>query len=169
MKTQYLMPILLVLSAAGIFSSMAQAAEKNKPGKHWLHEAENDTERFTRLETYLRGFDQPMWEVGHRYEIVYEAIVDKNYELASYHWGKIKTTIKNGYLKRPARKSSADSMFLNSDVWSSLDVALRGSDHKKITAAFSVSRKTCMACHVVEKVPFMNDQKLFRQTSTFSE
>ncbi|MEE9422782.1 MAG: hypothetical protein V3V50_06455 [Gammaproteobacteria bacterium] len=167
MKTRYMVSALLVLSTVGSAAPNTQAAEKNKPGKHWLHEADNDTERFTRLETYLRGFDQPMWEVGHRYEIVHEAIIDKNYELAAYHWKKIKTTIKNGYLKRPARKSSADSMFLNSGVWGSLDEALQGSEHKKIKTAFGVARKTCMACHVVEKVPFMNEQKLFRQTSTF--
>jgi hypothetical protein len=106
---------------------------------------------------------------GHRYEIVYDAIVDKNYELASYHWRKIKTTIKNGYLKRPARRPSADLMFLQSNVWTAFETALQSNDKKKIKDAFSVARKTCIACHVVEKVPFMNNQKMFHRTETFPE
>ncbi len=63
--------------------------------------------------------------------MVYDAIVNNNYELASYHWRKIKTTI-NGYLKRSARKFSADSMFLQSNVWASLEAALQSNDPKKI-------------------------------------
>lgn len=169
MKSRSILLVLPVLVMTVIGASDTHSAELDKPSKHWLQDAENDKERFARLETYLRGFDQPMWEVGYRYERVYEAILDKNYVLASYHWKKIKTTIVNGYMKRPARKSSADSMFLKSDVWSSLDSALQAGDHKKITAAFAVARKTCMGCHVVEKVPFMNDQKIFRRTGVFPE
>ena len=162
------MAVPLIFSLASCAVS-AQSDKEVKPGKHWLLGVETDAERFGRLETYLRGFDQPMWEVGHRYEIVYEAILDRNYELASYHWKKIKTTIRNGYMKRPARQTSADSMFLDSGVWASLDKALLGSDDKEIKDSFAVARKTCMACHVVEKVPFMNDQKIFRRTEAFSE
>ena len=33
----------------------------------WLLSAENETERFERLQKQMRGFDQPMWEVGERY------------------------------------------------------------------------------------------------------
>lgn len=169
MKPRSLLLVIPVLVMSGIGVSVAHSDKSEKPGKHWLQNADNDKERFDRLETYLRGFDQPMWEVGHRYEMVYEAILDKNYALASYHWKKIKTTIVNGYMKRPARKPSADSMFLQSGVWGSLDSALQAGDHKKITTAFAVARKTCMACHVVEKVPFMNEQRIFRRTGVFSE
>lgn len=160
--------VLLIFSLASCAVS-AQSDEEVKSGKHWLLGVETDAERFSRLETYLRGFDQPMWEVGYRYEIVYEAILDRNYELASYHWKKIKTTIRNGYMKRPARQASADSMFLDSGVWASLSKALQDGDDKKIKDSFAVARKTCMACHVVENVPFMNDQKIFRRTQAFPE
>ena len=161
--------IIAILALAVSCTSTEDQKQVKKTSNHWLTEAESDGERFKRLETYLRGFDQPMWEVGHRYEKVYEAIDNKNYELASYHWKKIKKTIINGYLKRPARQKSADSMFLNNGVWQSLDSALSSKSDKKIKAAFHIARQSCMACHLAEKVPYMNNQKIFHDTEAFSK
>ncbi len=92
--------------------SWAQAPEGKIDSKRWVTEAANDAERFQRIETYLRGFDQPMWEVGERYEKLYAALLRGNSELASYHWAKIKLTIENGTMKRPARRASADAFLL---------------------------------------------------------
>ena len=39
---------------------------------------------------------KPMLEVGQRYASLHQALKDNNFELASYHWKKIKQTIKNG-------------------------------------------------------------------------
>lgn len=36
----------------------------------WLSDAPDEQARLERLERYLRGFDQPMWEVGERYDHV---------------------------------------------------------------------------------------------------
>ncbi len=99
--------------------SWAQALEEQAATKKWITEAESDPERFQRIEKYLRGFDQPMWEVGERYENLYAALVRGNSELASYHWAKIKLTIENGTMKRPARMASADAFFLTG-TWDSV-------------------------------------------------
>jgi len=169
MKASREILILLITLVMGFSSSIASAEEPKKSTDKWLLDAENDTDRFKRLETYLRGFDQPMWEVGHRFEAVYDAIIDKNYELATYHWGKIKLTIENGYMKRPARKTNAELIFFQSGIWKSLDTALKEGDNKKIKSAFFDARQRCMGCHIAEKVPFMNEQKIFRHTATFPE
>ena len=60
--------ILMSLLCTAVF---ADEPPINKP-KGWLLEAESDSERFELLQRYLRGFDQPMWEVGERYRLVYE-------------------------------------------------------------------------------------------------
>ena len=80
-----------------------QLPPQQKPASNnWLLDADNDTDRFKKLQIYLRGFDQPMQEVGQRYLAFYEAIKERNWGLADYHWDKIKVAINGGLMKRPA-------------------------------------------------------------------
>lgn len=123
-------------------------------------DAKDDAERFALLQRYLRGFDQPMWEVGERYGRVHEALSRGNHELALYHWNKIKTTIENGYLKRPKRQENADALFLNA-AWSDARDAFASKDPVAAWTGFEQARAACQACHVAEEVPFMNGQPLF--------
>ncbi len=128
MKRHYLgvAAAMIVLVAFG-HGSWAQAPEEQAASKKWITEAASDPERFQRIEKYLRGFDQPMWEVGERYEKLYAALLGENFELASYHWAKIKLTIENGIMKRPARRASADAFFLTG-TWDSVNEALESGD-----------------------------------------
>ncbi|MFA0812279.1 hypothetical protein [Microbulbifer epialgicus] len=131
--------------------------------RDWLLNAKNEKERLILLQNYLGGFGASMWEVGARYKHIYTALQDENFELAIYHWKKIKIAIENGYLKRPARKENADAIFLNSvygDVLKSFEVK----DIKKAWQGFSTGRSACMACHTAERIPWMNDQPMFRDT-----
>ena len=102
-------------ATAGLVATalLALGGDGRLPGD-WITGAPGDAARFERIERYLRGFDQAMWEVGDRYEKLHEALERGNYELALYHWDKIKLTIENGTLKRPARKANADAMLLSS-------------------------------------------------------
>lgn len=136
----------------------ADEQPSSPPG--WLTGADNDQSRFERLEQYLRGFDQPMWEVGERYQAVHTALSRNNFELAGYHWEKIRTTIENGYMKRPKRKANADAILLNT-TWAQVRDAFASRDSRKAWAGFEQARNACMACHAAESVSFMNNQPLF--------
>ena len=46
------------------------------PSRRWLLDARDDDERFRRLQIYAGGTDQQMWQIGYRYEQVYQAITD---------------------------------------------------------------------------------------------
>lgn len=142
--------------------SFAQAPEGQAASKRWITEAADDPERFQRIEKYLRGFDQPMWEIGDRYEKLYAALVRGNFELASYHWAKIKLTIENGTMKRPARRASADA-FLLTDTWDSVNEALESGDQATAWTGFEKARASCMKCHEAERVGYMNDQPMFTE------
>ena len=142
--------------------SFAQAPAGQTASKHWITEAASDSERFQRIETYLRGFDQPMWEVGERYEKLYAALVGENFALASYHWVKIKLTIENGTMKRPARRANADALFLN-DNWDSVKSALDSGEPAIAWGGFERARLSCMKCHEAEGVAYMNDQPIFSE------
>jgi hypothetical protein len=105
-----------------------------------------------------------MWEVGERFQSVYDALGDENYELAAYHWEKIKVTIVNGYIKRPKRQANAEAIFVDGVYQPVLD-ALKSQDSRRAWDAFELARNACQACHMAENVGFINNQPLFRNTA----
>ncbi|MEE2000353.1 hypothetical protein QWY20_02720 [Alkalimonas sp. MEB108] len=145
--------------------NLAQGSELPS-SNHWLLEAASDKERFARIEKMFAGFSGAMAEVGARYQHSYDAIVDENYPLATYHWDKLGAAIELGYFRRPGRADNAKTMFLQT-AWPELTQALADGDKTKIQRSFLQARSACMACHAAEQVPFMNEQPLFRQTAEF--
>lgn len=138
----------------------ARSGRRWEAPRGWITGAPGDAARFERIERYLRGFDQPMWEVGDRYEKLHEALERGNHELALYHWDKIKLTIENGTLKRPARKANADLMLLGTH-WATVREGIASREKDRAWKAFDLARTACMSCHVAEKVGYFNDQSLF--------
>ena len=134
-------------------------APEKKPGSNKWITGTDEIQRFQRIEKYLRGFDQPMWEVGERYEKLYAALLRGNLELALYHWAKIKLTIENGVMKRPARKANAD-IFLGA-AWDTVNADLESGDRATAWRGFGKARVACMKCHEAESVEYMNDQPMF--------
>jgi cytochrome c553 len=165
MKRHYLGAgvVVIALMAFG-YGSFAKEPEEQVASKRWVTEAANDAERFQRIEKYLRGFDQPMWEVGERYEKLYAALVRENLPLASYHWAKIKLTIENGTMKRPARRANAEALFLTA-TWDSVNEALGSGDPASAWKGFETARAACMKCHEAEGVGYMSDQPMFSDLS----
>lgn len=137
-----------------------RTSDKPRPND-WLLSAENDEARFKLIQRQMRGFDQPMWEVGERFERLHDALERENYELAVYHWDKIRTTIENGAVKRPARRANAEALFLTDDVWNEAKAGFESRDAAKAWAAFDLARTACQSCHQAEKVEYMNNQPVF--------
>jgi hypothetical protein len=164
MRNCVLAAVVAAATVTGAHGAHAQAQPPApQPSTNWLLDAPNDTERFRLLQRYLRGFDQPMWEVGERYRAIFDALKLENYELALYHWDKIKWTIQNGYLKRPARKANAHAILLDHN-WGEVNAAFQSKDKAKAWDGFVLARSSCMACHEAEKVAFVNNQPLFIMT-----
>lgn len=149
-----------------LYNPATAASEQTGVSKNWLLDVDSDEERFRLLQDYLGGFSQNMREVGFRYRYVYLSIVDGNFELADYHWKKIKNAIEYGFMKRPARRKHSEDKFLN-DAWQQLSTSLKNEDAEQIRADFRRARKACMECHKAEDVGFLNDQGLFRDTAEF--
>lgn len=146
--------------------SMAGAEQPPKTSDNWLLDAKDDTERFRRIQQMFGGFSMSMQLVGERYDRTFDAVTDGNFDLAAYHWKKIRETIELGYLRRPAREANASAVFLKGP-WVSVSEALASKDRVKAKEQFLLARSACMACHVAEKVAFMNDQPKFRRTAAF--
>lgn len=153
----------LALSAVAITGLAVSAgvfAINQTDTRNWLTDADEET-RYERLEYYLAGFSSAMRETGERYKHTEQAIYDENYELAYYHWDKIKGAIERGVMKRPDRGENAQAMFLDT-AWETLAEALQAPEEHDVRAAFTEAKAACMACHGAEEVPFMNHQPLFR-------
>jgi hypothetical protein len=136
------------------------------PSGNWLLDARSDEERFRRLQVYSGGTDQQMWQMGYRYEQVYRAIVDQNWQLGAYHWGKLRDVFNVALMKRPNRTPNAEDMFLTKE-WRLLDDALKAGDVAAARKTFLAERQACIACHVAEGMAFLNNTPIFRGTATF--
>lgn len=152
-----LLTALVCLTACG----EADPPKGDRPGADgWLLAEANEQERFALIQRQLRGFDQPMWEVGERYVKLHEALERGNPELATYHWEKIRTTVENGIAKRPARGANAE-LFLLGGPWAEIDADLKSGDPQRAWAGFDRARAACQGCHEAEGVAYMNDQSIF--------
>ena len=143
------------------------ASQQKPPSAQWLLDAENDTERFRRIQTALGGSDMQMVQIGHRFLEMHGAIRKGNVEMGLYHLGKIRDYMNVMGMKRPRRTPNLEGMFLESGTWEAMEAAFKSSDPEKMRRQFQVMRETCMACHVAEKVGFLNDSSVFSQTAGF--
>lgn len=145
------------------------AKQTKPPSNNWLLDADNDTERFRRLQVVMSGTDIPMWEITYRYEELYVAIQKNNPEMGLYHWNKIRDRMNTSAMKRPARTRNIEGMFLESGVWESMRDALKSKSSERMREEFMVVREVCMACHVAENLGFLNDSSVFKRTKSFAD
>ena len=94
-------------------------------------------------------------EVGYRFNSFYFAIKDKNYDLAHYQLDKIKKAIENGIQRRPKRKKNSEVMFLKTQ-YRTMKKALKTKNSQQILQEYINTKNRCNACHIAEKVPFIN-------------
>ncbi|WP_026710265.1 hypothetical protein [Flavobacterium filum] len=130
-------------------------------GKHsktvegeWIKGTE--TEQITIIENHFRGFDNAMLETGYRYQELFWAGQDENWEYADYQITKMQLAIKNGLERRPKRSKSAE-YFLTYDLPKMQEV-VKNRDLKNFNQAFQHLTISCNSCHALEKVPFFNIQ-----------
>jgi CRISPR/Cas system CSM-associated protein Csm2 small subunit len=107
-------------------------------------------QRWQTVEKQLRGLDVAMMEIGYRYEELYWAGVDSNWEYADYQLTKIRLSLENALDRRPKRRASSEEKF-----FPSLDEMKRAADTRKRAAfeeAFGRLTASCNSCHVAEGV-----------------
>jgi len=159
----------VAVSAAAGLIAVAQSPPSQPPAAavrnvdDWLLNAPDDQTRFKLLQDQHRGLSASMQEVGQRFSSLYDALGDKNYELAAYQWTKIKDAIVTGYTRRPKRQTNADAILVRK-IFEPVLADIKSSDPARAWPAFAQARAACTACHEAEKIGFMNNQPLFRRT-----
>lgn len=150
---------LAVAAVAIIAAAPGDDAPQFSPND-WLLSVPDPDDRARLLQKQLRGFDQPMLEVGERYRSFKEALGRGNYDLAAYQWRKIRITIENGIEKRPGRAENARQVFLDA-TWDEVRTGVESRNLAKASAAYELANSSCQACHVAEQVDYVNAQALF--------
>lgn len=154
---------LLAALGLGLAAGAAHAQPAPNPND-WLLNAPDDTTRFRMLQGQASGFHMSMLVVGQRYQALYDALAEGNYDLGAYQWEKIRELIVTGTQRRPRRQASADREFVEK-AYEPVLAAIRTRDAARAWAGFAEGRRACMACHEAERVAFMNEQALFRRTA----
>jgi hypothetical protein len=135
-------------------SIQAAPAEQNIQGD-WIKGSEK--EKLATIERQFRGFDNTMVEVGYRYQELYFAGQDQNWEYANYQIDKIKQALGHGFERRPKRAPSGQYMY--NEIIPEMKKAI--ATHKKETfeEAFEILTANCNNCHAMEKMPFFTVYK----------
>jgi len=159
MKRSLSLLVLLAIAACSRPPAESAAAAPAAPsdavateGNAWLLGGSTD-ERFARVAKHLRGFDVAMVERGYRYNELYWAGQDRNWDYAKYQVEKIRTAVSNGVERRPKRAASAQVL---ESALPEVEKAIAAQDSALFAQSFDLLTATCNACHRTELVPFVH-------------
>jgi hypothetical protein len=145
------------------------AKQTKPPSRNWLRDADDDSERFRRIELWAGAGDLEMQVIAHRMEELHSAIQNENWDMGVYQWEKIRGRMIVAAIKRPTRTQNLEGMFLDGGVYQSMHDALSAKSGERARAAFKRARETCMACHLAEKIGFVNDSAVFKRIELFQK
>jgi len=133
----------------GLFACNQQTETKSAQGD-WINGTEE--EKVKTIEKQFRGLDNAMVETGYRYQELYWAGQDQNWDYANYQLEKIKLAIENGLQRRPKRAKSAEHFLTY--ILPEMQKSIRSNDTIEFNKNFEVLTSNCNSCHAMEKVPF---------------
>jgi hypothetical protein len=148
----FVVSVSIVGGALGLRAGSAQVPNPPKAGG-WLKKLPAD-QQIEAIDRQLRGFDMAMVEVNYRYIEMYFGAMEGNWDYALYQGEKLAWAIQNGFERRPKRRESAEQIFLK-QVFPEVLEAIRKKDIALFKQRFDTMRQACRACHVAEKVPFI--------------
>lgn len=143
-------PILFLLLSSILISCSDSYNESGTDG--WLKGTIE--ERIDTVAEHLGGFSPAMKDIGYRYNELYWAGVDGNWDYAEYQAEHIEEYLEYGLQRRPQYRKSAET-FLNVDL-PAMEKAISLKDSTTFFAQFSILTMSCNSCHVMEKVGFIN-------------
>lgn len=145
---KHLLALITTLFVLGACSTKEENPPSGRDG--WLKGTPH--EKLDVVAKQLRGFDMTMVETGYRYQELYWAGTDGNWEYAAYQVEKIKQAIEYGLERRPKRAASAEA-FLKEGL-PPMEKLVKEKDSVGFLAAYEMLTKQCNVCHKEEEVPF---------------
>jgi hypothetical protein len=142
MKTIAVWPVL------ALWISSAVGCHHEAAGSGWIRG--DPGQRWQAVERQLRGLDVAMVEIAYRYEELYWAGMDSNWEYAAYQVAKVNLSLENALERRPKRRASADELFL--PLLDEMKRAVAARERAAFEEAFGELTAGCNACHAEEGV-----------------
>jgi hypothetical protein len=143
------------------------AKQSQPPSRNWLRDADDDSERFRRIELWAAAGDQEMQEIALRMRELHVAIQRESWEMAIFQLEKIRGRMIIAMTKRPVRTQNMEAFFFDSGVYKELHDSLTSKDGQRARTEFMRTRAACMACHAAEKIPFINESAVFKDVAEF--
>lgn len=141
--------IIILTLLFGLLACNEQKKKEPKQGQ-WIKGTQ--AEQIQTIEKQFRGFDYAMLETGYRYQELFWAGQDKNWEYVDYQINKIETAIKNGLERRPKRAESAE--YFLTVILPEMKKSIESKDTLIFNKAFNSLTINCNSCHSMEKVPY---------------
>ncbi len=153
-KFTLLLSSLFVLLIA--LQSCNQAATETETWEsEWLGETQQEV--IDNAEDQFQGFSRTMVEVTYRYQELYWAGMDENWEYAEYQREHIEEALELGFIRRPDRELSS-RQFMNI-VLPDMEEAINSQSSERFKESFTQLTNTCNTCHQMEEVAFMKVAK----------
>lgn len=142
---------LLALNSCVNHKSTSQQDREVVQGE-WISGTEQ--EKLEIIEEQFGGFSTTMVEVAYRYQELYWAGQDENWEYADYQLEHIEEALESGLIRRPQRAKSAEH-FMTHTIFE-MEKAIESEDLEVFNNKFNQMKVDCRSCHNMEKVPFIN-------------
>jgi len=139
---------------AAILLMIAQSCNQSThqlPEAEWLGSTKQ--QMVDNIEEQFQGFSRTMVETVYRYQELYWAGMDNNWEYAEYQREHILEALEQGFVRRPERELSS-AAFVNVGL-PGIEKAIQSEDPDAFLKAFNFLTQTCNTCHQMEEVGFM--------------
>ncbi|TVR72914.1 MAG: hypothetical protein EA408_05980 [Marinilabiliales bacterium] len=155
--------ITITIAAAAIFVSGCNGDHGSPVGSEgWL--TGDVTEKFETVADHLGGFGKAMWEVDYRFQELWWAGQDGNWEYAAHQIEELEETLELGLERRPARAASAQQFMTKAipDVEEAIDAR----NPEMFDRRINLMLNTCNSCHALEDMPFLTVKPPLQRKST---
>jgi hypothetical protein len=143
--------LLAIAAILTIMWSCNSGSEKNLPDGDWIKGSNADKVEI--IERQYDGFSRTMMEVHYRYEELYWAGQDQNWEYANYQLEHIIEAMEKGYERRPEREiNSREFLGIPTDI---MQQGIDAKDTEQFNKAFIIYNAACKSCHIQEEVSFI--------------
>ncbi len=145
--------IVFLFSAMVVIIIVAACGTQNEPKLETRWAGETLHEVIKSLESQFGGFDQTMIQTNYRYNELYWAGQDSNWEYAEYQLDEMLENLEKGFIRRPERQASS-AQFVDQAAPRLLQ-AIQAGNKNAFDDAFARFASSCNTCHSMENVAFI--------------
>lgn len=135
----------------GLVINACQTQTEQQYETRWM--GEDMQEILASIEEQFGGFSGTMVETGYRYAELYWAGKDQNWEYALYQIEHIEEAMEKGFIRRPARQSSA-RQFMQTAL-PEIEAKAEAGNKDAFMESFTRLTASCNTCHAMEDVEYM--------------